>query len=398
VAERGAAAPWSPSLTGGIAVQRSDARGPGILVVTGHFPPSRGGVQTYTYEFARRLPAGRVIVLAPDEPGAAAFDAALPFVVRRYRRPLLSDPATPRLLSTLVRDHGIAAAWISAAAPLAALAPVLRRAGVRRIVASSHGQEVAWARLPPTRALFTAATRSIDVLSYLGGYTRSRLAHVVSPGTGLMPLPGGVDPHTYQPSPGALAVRLRHRLGRRPVVVSVSRLVARKGHDRLIDAWPAVLDAVPDAALLVVGDGPARVGLQRRAARNGVGGSVIFTGAVPSRELPAHLAVGDVFALPVRDRWAGLEVEGLGLAILEASATGLPVVVGRSGGTPDAVVDGVTGHLVDGRDSGEIARAVAALLADPARAEAMGAAGRAWVVENWGWDALAERLLAQLTG
>lgn len=398
VVESGDAALCRPALSHAATRPASGVGADGILVVTGHFPPSRGGVQTYTYEFTRRLPHARVLVLAPDAPGAAEFDATLPFAVRRYRRPLLTDPTAPRRLSALVREHRVGTAWITAAAPLVTLAPVLRHAGVRRIVASSHGQEVAWARLPPTRAVLTAATRSVDVLSYLGDYTRTRLAPLAAAGTELMRLPGGVDTQVYQPGPGGSTVRMRHRLGRRPVAVSVSRLVARKGHDRLVDAWPAVLDVVPDAALLVVGDGAALSGLRRRAARRGVGDSVIFTGAVPARELPAHLAAGDVFALPVRDRWAGLEVEGLGLAVLEASASGLPVVVGRSGGTPDAVVDGVTGHLVDGRDTDEIARAVAALLADPAGARAMGSAGRAWVARHWGWDSLADRLLTQLTG
>jgi phosphatidylinositol alpha-1,6-mannosyltransferase len=178
-------------------------------------------------------------------------------------------------------------------------------------------------------------------------------------------------------------------------VVSVSRLVTRKGHDRLIEAWPAVLRAVPDAALLVVGDGPARRHLQRRADKRAHRNSITFTGTVPADELPAYLAAGDVFALPIRDRWGGLETEGLGLAVLEASAAGLPVVVGRSGGTPSAVRDGQTGHLVDGKDRAGIAAAVIGLLTDPDRARAMGAAGRAWVESAWSWDALAARLVGQ---
>lgn len=380
-----------------------DDRGPrtaraGILVVTAHFPPTAGGVATFTEQFVRRLPSERVVVLAPDVPGAAEFDAAAPFPVYRHQRSLVGDLGLSRRVAGLVRDHDLTFAWITAAAPLAAVAPALRRAGISRIVASSHGQELAWARLPVTRSAFAAAMRSVDVLTYLGDVTRGGLAKAIGSRAELVHLPGGVDADVYRPEIGRDLIRDRHQLGARPVVVSVSRLVTRKGHDRLIEAWHEVLRAVPDAALLVVGDGSARRRLERRAAQRGHQDSIVFAGTVPPAELPAHLAAGDVFALPIRDRWGGLETEGLGLAVLEASAVGLPVVVGRSGGTPSAVLDGTTGHLVNGKDTDQIARAVIGLLTDRARAGAMGAAGRDWVKRAWSWDTLAGRLAVQFEG
>lgn len=367
----------------------------GILVVTAHFPPTAGGVATFTEQFVRRLPSERVVVLAPDAPGAAEFDAGAPFPVYRYQRSLVGDRSLSRRVAGLVRDHDLGFAWITAAAPLAAVAPTLRRAGIVRIVASSHGQELAWARLPVTRSALAATMRSVDVLTYLGDVTRGVLTKAIGSRAELVHLPGGVDADVYRPEVGRSMVRDRHRLGERPVVVSVSRLVRRKGHDRLIDSWERVLRAVPDAVLLVVGDGSARGRLERRAAARGHRDSIIFAGTVPPAELPAHLAAGDVFALPIRDRWGGLETEGLGLAVLEASAAGLPVVVGRSGGTPSAVVDGTTGHLIDGRKPDHIARAVVGLLTDPARAAAMGEAGRDFVMRTWSWDTLAGRLAGQ---
>lgn len=370
--------------------------GTGILVVTAHFPPITGGVATFTEQFVRRLPGERVVVLAPDAPGAAAYDAAAPFPVHRYRRSLLRDPRLTRRLAALVAEYDLSAAWITAAAPLGMVAaPALRRAGLRRIVASSHGQERGWARIPAARSAFALSMRSVDVLTYLGEVTRPALSAAVGRRTELVHLPGGVDPEVFRPDVDAAAIRERHGLGSRPVVVSVSRLVKRKGHDRLIEAWPAVLRAVPDAALLVVGDGPARRHLERRAAKRALHHSIVFTGTVPAEELPAHLAAGDVFALPMRDRLAGIETEGLGLAVLEASAAGLPVVVGRSGGSPSAVLDGQTGRLVNGKDRADIARAVIGLLTEPDRARAMGAAGRAWVEDAWSWDVLAGRLVTQ---
>jgi phosphatidylinositol alpha-1,6-mannosyltransferase len=121
------------------------------------------------------------------------------------------------------------------------------------------------------------------------------------------------------------------------------------------------------------------------------GPDVVLTGSVPWQELPAHYDAGDVFAMPCRTRRAGLEVEGLGIVFLEASATGLPVVAGNSGGSPDAVLEGETGYVVDGRSVAAVADAVAGLLEDPSRAAAMGARGRAWVEAEWGWDVLAAR-------
>ena len=145
-------------------------------------------------------------------------------------------------------------------------------------------------------------------------------------------------------------VRARLGLTDRPVVVCVSRLVPRKGQDTLIRALPEIRRRVPDAALLIVGGGPYRATLEKLARQTGVERDVVFTGSVPSAELPAHYAAGDVYAMPCRTRNRGLDVEGLGIVYLEASATGLPVVAGDSGGAPDAVREGETGYVVRGRD------------------------------------------------
>jgi len=180
------------------------------------------------------------------------------------------------------------------------------------------------------------------------------------------------------------------------VVVCVSRLVPRKGQDVLIRAMPEVRRRVPDAQLLIVGGGPHQPALQQLSREMGV--DAVFTGSVPWEELPAHYDAGDVFAMPCRTRRGGLEVEGLGIVFLEASATGLPVVAGRSGGSPDAVLEGQTGHVVDGTSVAAVAAATADLLAAPDRAREMGAAGRRWVEREWRWDVLAQRLRALLAG
>jgi phosphatidylinositol alpha-1,6-mannosyltransferase len=207
-----------------------------------------------------------------------------------------------------------------------------------------------------------------------------------------------VDTDVFSPQADGSAVRKRHGLVDRPVVVCVSRLMPRKGNDVLIRGLAAVQRRVPGTVLLVVGGGPDMQRLQRLVVDAGVADSVRFTGSVPWAELPAHYAAGDVFAMPARTRFGGIDVEGLGIVYLEAAATGLPVVAGRSGGAPEAVRHGETGLVVEGRDVGAVSSAVADLLGDPVRAAAMGKAGREWVEQQWRWDVVAERFHAVLAG
>ncbi len=366
------------------------------LVVTNDFPPRPGGIQAYVHSLACRQPDGEVVVYAPAWKDAAAFDAAQPFPVVRHRTSLmLPIPDVLRRARQIAAAEGCDRVWFGAAAPLALLAG---RLDLARSVASTHGHEVGWALLPGARQALRRIGRDVDVVTYLGAYTRSRLAPALGPAAQLERLPSGVDTAVFRPGAGGAAVRARHGLTDRPVVVCVSRLVPRKGQDVLIQALPELRRRVPGAALLLVGGGPDAPRLQRLAAEHGVADDVVLTGSVPWQELPAHYDAGDVFAMPCRTRRAGLEVEGLGIVFLEASATGLPVVAGRSGGSPDAVLDGRTGQVVDGRSVTEVTDAVAALLADPERAGAMGRAGREWVEQEWRWDVLAERLRGLLAG
>ncbi|MBO2461820.1 glycosyltransferase family 4 protein [Actinomadura violacea] len=371
------------------------------LVVTNDFPPRPGGIQAFVHGLAVRRPPGSVVVYAPAWKGAAAFDAAQPFpVVRHPGSLMLPEPGVLRRASELLRAERCDSVVFGASAPLGLLAPALRRRGAERIVGITHGHEAGWASLPVARSLLRRIGDGVDVLTYLGEYTRSRMARALSPaGAARMArLAPGVDETLFRAGAGGAEIRARHGLADRPVAVCVSRLVPRKGQDALIRAWPRVRAKVPDAALLLVGGGPYRADLERLAASEGVAGSVVFTGGVPWEELPAHYDAGDVFAMPCRTRRRGLDVEGLGIVYLEASATGLPVVAGDSGGAPDAVLDCETGVVVPGRSVPRVADAVAGLLADPDRARAMGRAGRAWVEREWRWEVQAARLDALLCG
>ena len=366
---------------------------PRTLVVTGHFPPMSGGVQTFTWELVRRLAPGRLVVVAPEWPGAAEVDAGLGFPVVRRRGYLLF-----RDLPDIVRRHRLDTGWITALAPFGLYVPFLRRAGLRRVVASSHGQELGWIHAWPTRIALRHMAWGVDTLTYLSATTRDAIGAVVRGRTPMRQLAGGVDTRRFRPDAAARqAVRRRYGLGDRPVVVSVSRLVRRKGQDILLRAWPQVLAAVPDAALLIVGDGPMRATLAERAERDHPD-SVVVTGPVSAEELPGHYAAADLFVLPCRDDRQGLQSEGLGLSALEAAAAGLPVIVGRSGGSASSVQPDRTGVVVDATEPAPLAAAVVSLLRNPEKARRMGGAGRRWVEECWSWDAAADRLVAILAG
>jgi phosphatidyl-myo-inositol dimannoside synthase len=369
------------------------------LLVTNDFPPRPGGIQSFVHNLAVRQPAGSMVVYASTWPGAESFDRDLPFeVVREDTRVLLPTPSVARRTVDLAASYGCDTVLFGAAAPLGLLAPRLRRqTGVRRAVALTHGHEVGWAMLPGARSVLRRIGQGLDVMTYLGEYTRSRLARVLDGLTELRRLAPGVNLEVFHPGVDGSQVRRRYGLAGRPVVVCVSRLVPRKGQDALIRVLPLVRRRIPDAALLVVGGGPYRSRLERLARQCGVAAHVVFTGSVPHDELPTHFAAGDVYAMPCRTRLGGLEVEGLGLVYLEASASGLPVVAGDSGGAPDAVRDGETGFVVGGRAPGQLADRLATLLENRTLAARMGAAGRRWVEAEWRWQTQAARLRALLT-
>ncbi|MGC0210362.1 glycosyltransferase family 4 protein [Streptomyces levis] len=372
------------------------------LIVTNDFPPRPGGIQAFLHNMALRLDPRDLVVYASTWKrsregieATRAFDAEQPFTVVRDRTTmLLPTPGATRRAVGLLREHGCTSVWFGAAAPLGLIAPALRAAGAERLVATTHGHEAGWAQLPAARQLLRRIGDTTDTITYLGEYTRSRIAGALTPEAAarMVQLPPGVDEKTFHPGSGGEEIRARLGLTDRPVVVCVSRLVRRKGQDTLIRAMPRILAAEPDTVLLIVGGGPYEKDLRRLAHETGVAASVRFTGSVPWSELPAHYGAGDVFAMPCRTRRGGLDVEGLGIVYLEASATGLPVVAGDSGGAPDAVLDGETGWVVRGGSPEEAADRITTLLGDAGLRRRMGERGRAWVEEKWRWDLLAQRL------
>ncbi len=372
------------------------------LLITNDYPPRPGGIQSYLQNLVDLLPSDQLVVYAPRWRGRSHldFDAAAPYTVVRHPTTLmLPTPLVARRAARLVREHEIENVWFGAAAPLALLAPVVRRAGAHRVLASTHGHEVGWSMLPGARQVLRAIGDTTDTVTFVSKYTRGRFASAFGPAAALEYLPPGVDVERFAPDAEAREmIRERHGLGDRPVVVCLSRLVPRKGQDMLIRALPMIREQVPGAALLIVGGGPYATTLRDLAAATAGGEHVVFTGSVPAQELAAYHNAADVFAMPSRTRGGGLDVEGLGIVYLEAAACGVPVVAGDSGGAPETVIAGRTGLVVDGRSVPEIAEAVVAVLSDPVRARRMGAAGREFVERQWQWPQIAARLVGLLGG
>ena len=369
------------------------------LLVTNDFPPVVGGIQSYLDDYTRRLPSQDLVVLAstpPQGPQAAAeHDATLPFeVVRMPTHMLLPTPDVRDRMRRTIRERGVETVWFGAAAPLGLLGGAARRAGATRVIATTHGHEVGWGLWPGPRQALRRIFADADVMTYISQYTLERLAPHIPPGTTTLRLPSGIDTDRFHPDPHARArLRRRYHIGDAPTVVCVSRLVARKGQDALIAAWPRVVEAVPGARLVIVGWGPYARELALMRRRCPVRDSIVLTGAVPGEELPGHVALGDVFAMPCRTRNLGMDVEGLGIVFLEASATGLPVVAGDSGGAPETVVEGQTGTVVDGRDPDALVDALVTQLRDADLRQRMGRAGRDLMLRQWTWPSLVDSLV-----
>jgi phosphatidyl-myo-inositol dimannoside synthase len=369
---------------------------PSVLLVTNDYPPRIGGIQRTLQALVNELRPDRISVFAPGWEGDGAFDEAAPYRVLRQSEPFLwPTPDVARRVRRAVDDTEAAVVLFGATYPLSLLGPGLARRGVPYLPAA-HGFEYWLSIVPGTHALLRHATsRAARVPVMCSEFVARRVRTAVPGDVPVSVLYPGADVGTFRPDLVTSDLRERHGIGDRPLVVCVSRLVARKGQDVLIRGMARVRRRVPDAILLIVGGGPYLSRLEAMAG-DAPAGSVLFAGQVSEEDLPRYYAAGDVFAMPCRNRLGGLEVEGWGNVFIEAAACGRPVVVGDSGGARESLVDGETGLLVDGTDVDAVADAVADLLADPARARAMGLAGRARVERDHTWPLIAERLAGWL--
>ena len=367
-----------------------------VLFITNDFGPRAGGIETFIVGLIERRAFATTIVYTSAQENSKEYDANWERkfgvkVVRDSSKILLPTPKVARRISMLVKTENIKTVAFGAAAPLGLLAHSIKRAGIVRIVALTHGHEVWWARVFPFNLLMRRIGRGVDSLTYLGEYTHQMISRALDQRAKLamVKIAPGIDTQHFRPR-NSEDLRKSLNLAEKKVIVCVARLVHRKGQDRLIEAMPQILRSVPNAHLLIVGEGPYRQHLVKRVSQLKIEDAVTFVGRIGYEQLPEYICVGDLFAMPSRSRFWGLEVEGLGISYLEASACGLPVIAGSSGGAPDAVDQGKSGVVVSGIDNDAIAKAVVKLLNDPETSKAMGHYGRNWVVEKWRWEIWSE--------
>jgi len=362
------------------------------LLVTNDFPPKVGGIQSYLYELWSRLPPDETVVLTTPHAGAEEWGRAQPFrIERRWERVLLPTASLARGIDALARE---VEADVIVLDPMLPLGLVGRRLDAAPYLVVVHGAEVTVpSRVPGTRALARRVLVGAAGVVAAGEYP-AREAVVLQPDLRGVVVPPGVDVERFRPLDAHERSGARRRLGLpvdAPLVVGVSRLVPRKGFDVLIDAVTG-LDGVH---LALAGAGRDRRRLERRTRR--ARGRVHFLGRVPDDELPSVYGCADVFSMLCRNRWGGLEAEGFGIVFLEAAACGVPAVAGRSGGSHEAVVDGVTGLVVEPRDVVSVRTALERLLGDHTVRAAMGHAARAHG-EACSYDALVTRLAPLMNG
>ncbi len=361
------------------------------LLVTNDFPPKVGGIQNYLWELWRRLPPEDVVVHTTPYAGSAAFDAEQPFTVVRSTEPwLLPGPHLARRVRRLAERHDVDLVVIDPALPAGLIGPGL---GLPYAVVV-HGAEVAIpGRLPGLQRLLRRVLDSAAGVIAAGGYPALECERALSRHVAAFVIPPGVDTERFSPVGDQERVGLRGRLGLRPdrsTVVSVSRLVPRKGMDTLVRAAAVLAAQGRDLQVVIAGDGRERGRLNRLAARTGA--PVRLLGRLDDDDVTALVGCADVFAMLCRTRLGGLEQEGFGIVFLEAAAAGVPQVAGRSGGAHEAVSNGETGIVLDPATPEAAATAIGSLLDDGERRARMGAAARQRAVTTFSYDLLADRL------
>ncbi|MGZ6884737.1 MAG: glycosyltransferase family 4 protein [Acidimicrobiia bacterium] len=367
------------------------------LLVTNDFPPKIGGIQSYLWELWRRLPPAETTVMTTSYGGDHAWDAQQAFrVVRRRQKVLWPTRGLARDVDALAREVGADVVFVDPALPLGRIVPRLHSAPA---VVVLHGAEITVPGRTPIRPLLARVLGSAAGVVAAGGYPLAEAQRAARASLPALVVPPGIDPGRFRPPrDDAERIEARAHLGLpvdARIVLGASRLVPRKGFDVLVDA----LGSLPgDVVVAIVGGGRDRRRLERRAEARGVADRVRFLGRVSDADLPVAHRAADVFAMLCRDRWGALEAEGFGIVFLEAGASGLACVAGRSGGSHEAVLDGETGYVVDPRDVDGVAAHLRRLLDDPALRTRFGAAARARAESEWSYDRRVEPLARLAAG
>ena len=372
-----------------------------VLLVTNDLGPRAGGIESFILGLLGELDGSQIVIFTSSQEGDTEFDQNLNqkygvIVHRDKSKILLPTPRVNREVAKVMHQYSSTIIWYGAAAPLGWMSGYLNRSGAKRQISLTHGHEVWWSKIWPFSLVMKRIAKQLDVITYLGDFTHEAMKPILNSHIQAVQIAPGIAINHF--TPGEKSPELLDSLGLKgkKVIVSVGRLVHRKGQDKLIEAMPLILQREPDSTLLIIGEGPYKDYLVELTEKLNHKEHVCFVGRLQYDDLPRYLRLGDIFAMPSRSRFFGLEVEGLGIVYLEASSTGIPVLGGASGGAPDAVLHGETGFVVDGRDVSAIAASALAMLSNSELRKQMGERGREWAVEKWSWKLWGERFKALL--
>jgi phosphatidylinositol alpha-1,6-mannosyltransferase len=369
------------------------------LFISEDFPPHDGGLSSWAYHLSSSLNdlQGDVLVIARNY---SQQDRVLD---RRFNFPVwrMAGPHWRRLRYVYMVYYLFKYFFIQGARPViyatrwkeglvpALLAPLLRL----KVIVAAHGNDVIKTLSPYRSRLFRLTFQRSHVGVAVSRYTAKVLLQMGIPAEKVIVIPNGVDTELFHPQERSYPLIQRYGLQGKKVLLTLARLVPRKGQDQVIRALPEIIRTIPDVVYLVAGRGDYEKKLKDLARSTGVQDRVIFTGFISPEEIVAHYNLADVYIMPSREIAEAGSVEGFGITYLEANACRIPVIGGRSGGVSDAIVDGETGLLVDPNDVDAIAAAVIRLLSDPAVARKMGDNGRERVLRTLQWRHIATRFL-----
>ncbi len=366
------------------------------LLVTNDFPPKVGGIQNYLWELWRRLPSDDFVVLTTPHADADQWDRQQRFRIVRTREPvLLPQPWLARHIDRLADEIGADLVILDPALPVGLVGPWLRHPYGLVL----HGAEVTVpGRLPVSSQLLSKVLRGAQIVIAAGGYPAAEGVHAAGIDLPLVAVPPGVDVQRFRPRSLVERHETRAKYGIPPdalMVLGQSRLVPRKGFDVLLQAGALLAARYPQLVVAIGGSGRDRSRLERVAQQSHA--PAVFLGRVPEEDLAPIHGAADVFAMLCRNRWAGLEQEGFGIVFLEAAASGVPQLAGRSGGAAEAVVNGETGLVADRpSDVAAVAALLDRLLAEEGLRARLGAGARQRVEAEFTYDILSNRLAEAL--
>lgn len=374
-----------------------------LLMVTQDFPPDTGGIQTYSYSHANHFTekCEWFGVICPDKKNADNIDRKLHYPVKRLK--IRNDFLLFSLLKNLnpyLNENPVDATfhsqWQTAAAGIRARDKGL----IRKVFVAAHIRELLFnpfEHFPILKSLFIRYRKrileNVDHFYPVSDYTAGRLVSMGVDESRITVVINGTDPKQFYPV-DSKALKKELGLDTKKIILTITRLVSRKGVDTVLEAMEKVIKEVPETHYLIVGDGVDRGRLEAVVDRKNLSNSVTFTGKIPYDKLNAYYNIGDIFVMPSKTNPP--DIEGFGIVFLEANACGLPVIGSDSGGIPSAIKNGITGFIVPEGEPDLLADRMVRLLRDSDLCEKLGNEGRRWVVEEANWKTLNKKMIEDM--